>query len=345
MEFRRNTDKYGIEEKDVNAFLKANQDVLAMPGTDSLRFYYEGKPITRIEEGIWYKFPDSYNKYIKKQLSNDTRFWDYGNNKKEFYMNPQIVGIIKNGMHEGLKIDRERKSGQVIALKHQTYDADKYSICDMEATIPKGDLKGTTRGEGKHAEIDFIAICPKKKSILLIEYKCQQSAVTAGMRKSLQEWNVKMDKNRKEKGEQKNIVAHFKDYLAVLESCRNDAFVKELIGAYNFLAQLKRKPEIIMDDPCEIQKYVQNMKLLFLFTNKPKEGILGSKNLTKNTYENTKRYLKQCIDMYKKELECRKSDMEYLSNAQSALCLAAVSPESVSLDEGFCSIDELAYPE
>lgn len=347
MEFRRNISVYDDDSDVVAAFLKLNEDILAMPGTDALRLYYEGKPISSIEGGVWHKFRDSYDKYIRKQLDEDSLFWSADENKKEYYFDPEIIAGIKRGISEGLSIDKERKSEQVIALNHQTFESDKYSVCDMETAIPKGDLKGTTRGEGKQAEIDLVAICPEKKSILLIEYKCQQSAVTAGVRESLKKWNVSLvDKNGKKKGEQKNIVAHFKDYLAILEACRNESFVQELIKSYNYLARLREGTEIEVEKGSpELQEYVKNMQILFLFTNEPMKGVPGTRNLTKNLYVNTRGYLKACIELYRKELLDRNKKEEYVNNAVNALCLATVNPENVSLNKGFKNIDGLEFPQ
>ena len=347
MEFKRNTDNYINQMDDVRKFLKNNPDIVAVPGTDSLRLYFEGKQLLFVKDGKWKKYSKGYDDYIKKYVKDDNLFWKKGKEKKECFLDPETLKGIKAGFCEGLAIDKERKSEQLIAMKYQSYKPDRYSVCDMEATIPKGDLKGTTRGEGKQAEIDLIAICPEKKSILLIEYKCQQPAITSGVRESLDKWNVDVKiKDGKTIGEKKNIVAHFKDYLAILEGCKNERFVKELIKSYNYMAQLKKQPLInITDGSDELKEYVQNMRILFLFTNKPMEGVEGKNNLTENLYKNARDYLIKCKEMYRTELTGKKKKAEYIDNAEYTRCLAAVSPEKVNLnDKLFTTIETLKYP-
>ena len=347
MEFKRNTDNYINQMDDVRKFLKNNPDIVAVPGTDSLRLYFEGKQLLFVKDGKWKKYSNKYDKYIKGYLKDDNLFWQKNMDKKDCYTDPETLKGIKAGYSKGLSIDMERKSEQLIAKRYQSFNPDEYSVCEMETTIPKGDLRGTTRGEGKQAEVDLIAICPDKKSILLIEYKCQQGTTTRGIGKSLEKWNIEVQKkNGKNIGEDKNVVAHFKDYLAILEACKNKQFVKELIKSYNYMAQLKKQPLInITDGSDELKEYVQNMRILFLFTNKPMEGVEGKNNLTENLYKNARDYLIKCKEMYRTELTGKKKKAEYIDNAENTRCLAAVSPEKVNLnDKLFTTIETLKYP-
>ncbi|MCR4896423.1 MAG: hypothetical protein K5891_06565 [Lachnospiraceae bacterium] len=287
-----------------------------------------------------------------EQITEEHDLWKPRTDKKVFYFQPQTLKGIKAGIREGLKRDKERKSEQVIALRHQTFLPGDYSICDMEAAIPKGDLKGTTRGEGKQAEIDLIAICPEKKSILLIEYKCQDKAVTGGLEDSLKGWNVR-PKNSKgeETAEKKNVAAHFKDYLAALEACGNQDFVRVLIREYNYLAALRNGEPIKAADGSEelpseeLQEYARNIRILFLFTNSPKVGVRWSDNLTENSYRLARKSLIGCRDMYRKELKKCGLDESFLANAEKAICLAAEGPENVILrEELFTSVEDLKFP-
>ena len=80
--------------------------------------------------------------------------------------------------------------------------------------------------------------------------------------------NLEREESKFKEDVNKNLAEHFKDYLAVMESCKNESFVREIINAYNYLAILNKKSSNVIA-VTDIEDYVRNMQILFLFTDKP----------------------------------------------------------------------------
>lgn len=344
MAFKRSIKNYGLEVKvsdNVKKFLEANKDIVAIPGTECLEFYYDGKPIGSVKNGQWEKFSSSYNDAVReKGLPED--FFKKQDDYKNYYLKPSMVKIIKKGFNEKFKNQKERKAQQLIVINHQSFEPDKFSICGMETTIPEKDLEKTTRG-GKQVEIDMVAICPAKQEILLIEYKCTRAATTRDMTRSLETWNVK-DIN-------KNIAEHFKDYLAIMEACKNEQFVCEIVNAYNCLASLRGKETKIKLKEEDVRKYVKNMKIVFLFTDR-KDDKSTKVELTTKLYKNVIGYITKLETNYKTRLEevykdkCDEKIKDYIDNFDNTLYYIASKPKEVNLNDEndkrkFVKLDEL----
>lgn len=333
MEFKRSTENYGLTDdvkKDVKDFLDANEKIVAIPGTECLWFYYDGKPIGSVKKGQWKKFSSSYNDAVReKGLTED--FFKKQYDRRDYYLNPSLVKIIKDAFVDKFKNQIERKSQQVIVLNHQSFEPDKFSICGMETTIPEKDLERTTRGNGKQVEIDMVAIRPAKQEILLIEYKCTKAATTGDIKNSLETWNK--DKVNK------NIAEHFKDYLAIMEACKtckNKQFVCEIINAYNCLASLRDKETSIKLEDAD--KYVDNMKIVFLFTDR-KDDESTKEELTTKLYKNVIEYITKLETNYKTRLEevykdkCDEKIKDYIDNFDNTLYYIASKPKEVNLND------------
>ena len=121
-----------------------------------------------------------------------------------------IISSFNNKMPK----DKERKSSQIIALNNMSFDDDKYSVCGWECTIPSGDVKiKNSKGNNKKPEIDLVAVCPDKKEILLIEYKCNGKSMLKG---------------------NQNIKQHYNDYTKIIKKPEFAEHLKvELLKAYN----------------------------------------------------------------------------------------------------------------
>lgn len=336
MAFERNIKSYGLGVKvsdNVKEFLKANEDIVAIPGKECLEFYYDGKPIGSVKNGQWKKFSSSYNDAVReKGLPED--FFKKQDDYKNYYLKPSIVKNIKKGFDKKFKNQKERKAQQLIIINHQSFEPDKFSICGMETTIPKKDLEKTTRGE-KQVEIDMVAICPAKQEILLIEYKCTKAATTRDITKSLETWDVK-DENKKVIN--KNIAEHFKDYLAIMEACKNRQFVCEIINAYNCLASLRGKEtKIKLEDKEDVDNYINKMKIVFLFTDR-KDDKSTKVELTKGLYKNVIEYITKLEINYKYRLEEIYKDeydkiKSFIDNFDNTLYYIASKPKEVNLND------------
>lgn len=339
MTFERNIKNYGLDfevkvSDIIKIFLNANTDIAAIPGTECLWFYYDGKPIGSVKNGQWKKFSSSYNDAVReKGLTED--FFKKQHDRRDYYLNPSLVEIIKDAFDDKFKNQKERKSQQVIVLNHQSFEPDKFSICGMETTIPEKDLERTTRRNGKQVEIDMVAICPAKQEILLIEYKCTKAATTGDITKSLETWDVK-DENKKDVN--KNIAEHFKDYLAIMEACKNEQFVCQIINAYNCLASLRGKEtKIILEDKEDVDNYINKMKIVFLFTDR-KDDKSTKVELTKGLYKNVIEYITKLEINYKYRLEGIYKDeydkiKGFIDNFDNTLYYIASKPKEVNLND------------
>ncbi len=337
MEFKRNIESYGLTDevkKTVIVFLEGNEDIVAIPGKECLWLYYDGKPFANIKAGKWNKFSKSYNEDVKKillrnnNIITDLEINDFFKNedidKKEFYLKKELLDVFKKVFKTKFKDQIERIRQQEIVWRHQSFDSDKFSICGMETTIPEKDLERTTR-VGKQVEIDMVAICPAKHEILLIEYKCTQAATTRDITKSLKTWNVKDKVN-------KNLAEHFKDYLAIMEACKNEYFVSEIIKAYNCLASLYGKDTRIKLEDTE--KYVKNMKIVFLFTDR-KDDKSTKDELTPRLYANVKKYITDFEKNYINRLKEVYNDNcdEKVKNINNTLYYRVKCPKEVDLND------------
>lgn len=350
--FYRNTAKYLECVDDIRSLLQENDDILVIPGAEVLHIYYDGKPIGTAKNSSWGKYPYDYNKYFTNsgcmELKNLHDEVVKSKNKKSIYLDKNKLSLIKKGIDKGLARDKERKSQQIIALasEHQTFDENKYSICGMETTIPKEMLVGTNRRGGKQVEIDLVALCPQKREILLIEYKCTRGTTVDGITDSERIWNF----DTVAKKEQKNIISHCKDYLAVLEMERLEEFVIGILHAFNFMAQLNGKEMLDIGNQDLVNEYVDNLRILFLLTNEPKKDCVCEKKLVAGTYETVKRFMRSILATYRNSvissltLEDIKQQ-KFSRNSERIMFYAEKKPELVNLNNDFVTLEQLKYPQ
>ncbi len=166
--------------------------LLPISQTDHLEIYSDGYPIVNLNNKEYDVFDKSFDKYLEEMLASDRiKALRQATDKRSFIMEDDILEALIHASKRCDPNNAERRSEQFIALKHQSYSEDKFTICGIETTISADDLKGTTRGEGKQIEIDMVAIRPSDKKIYIIEYKCGQGTLGRGMNASLNEWNFK----------------------------------------------------------------------------------------------------------------------------------------------------------
>ena len=148
-----------------------------------------------------------------------------------------IISSFNNKMPK----DKERKSSQIIALNNMSFDDDKYSVCGWECTIPSDDVKiKNSKGNNKKPEIDLVAVCPDKKEILLIEYKCNGKSMLKG---------------------NQNIKQHYNDYTKIIKKPEFAEHLKgELLKAYNVAKRIYTDKPVTIYDPAEF-----TIKIGFLF--------------------------------------------------------------------------------
>lgn len=349
--FVRNITKYNDKStfSKVRKILERGKGKLVpIAGQDCIYIYCDGVPIVEVNNKESNIFSEDYDKYYKllekKYMLDDICVIRKTKNKNDYIMDENYIHAFMQCAECSMPNDAERRSEQYIVKQHQSYVFDEYTICGMETTISGSDLIGTTR-KGKQAEIDMVALCPAKKKIWLIEYKCGQGTLGNGVNNSLKNWNF--DK------ESKNIVAHCKDFLAIMEVHKKIGFVKEIIKSFNLMSKIYGTDvEISMDDNT-IAEYENNLGILFLLTNGPKEGAENKqKPLTKNSYKNLVsgegyRYMPKCYKQYK-DIVCRDFPdrcEEFVKNVDNIRYYAAVSPERVNLNDGrIVTLEELEFP-
>jgi len=153
-EFVRKMDYMDSTIKTVRDIISGG-DFLAVPNKDSIIVYCNGVVFGNIEN-------DEF-KFSGNVADEHRNFSEFAKNRKN------IIGSYKSKMSK----EKERKSSQIIALNNMSFDDDRYSVCGWECTINSTDI---ALG-GKAPEIDMVAVCPKKKEIILIEYKCKGSSM------------------------------------------------------------------------------------------------------------------------------------------------------------------------
>ena len=164
MAFERNIKSYGLGVKvsdNVKEFLKANEDIVAIPGKECLEFYYDGKPIGSVKNGQWKKFSSSYNDavrekglpedFFKKQdefdIASESREFGYylllkdpkfkcviksltNAPKNEIDIYTQKFNIASDLLNNGMYIKEDIKNGK--SLEIYEYMNKKFSIIYLE---------------------------------------------------------------------------------------------------------------------------------------------------------------------------------------------------------------------
>ena len=303
------------EISDVKEFLALyGNEILPIPSVDGIICYYQGKPVVKITDTNWYFFSSDYNKYLDEKVVCKKARCKSKKARKSFYMDnkSEILSAIK----EGLKNDKERFSQQDIILRALNYQQDGFVFCGMETAIPSDELRSLCGDEIKKPEIDIVAIDPKQKKIILIEYKCQKSTLLDNAH---------------------NIEYHAKDYSLVkrwiTEKDENLHFISGMLNAYKALCRIYGRSYTEAD----LQAEGYSVEIVFLLTNHPSEGKLPAKReqlLSEGAYISAKRKL------------CKPEIMEITENSYY---LAYNKPEDILhfpsdiLSEKYKGVDKLCW--
>lgn len=278
------------------------ENVFPVPNENSIICYYQGKPFVQINDTSWTPFSNSYVKHFKSQKTGES-IRDKSNKDKLESNYTTHKDEILYAIGKGLSRDKERCSEQYIA-QHAMCDFknDGYVICGMETCIPN--ISG---------EIDMVAINPKKKKILLIEYKCQYGALITS---------------------KANIKKHYEDYNNILELIKNEDksnnFITGILNAYEVMCKLYNAPccrnKLKADD--------FSVEIVFLITNCPYHEKNNRKgNLGKSSYKRAQELLKD------------------VPGANNAYYITFDKPEDIDkipddiISDRYKGIDKLIFPE
>lgn len=245
--------------------------LMIVPNEKSVKVYYMGK--TFLEEVADKKcklFPKEsysavkktmnygYNQYfvsdaekavLKKLREKEITDSRYATKEQETAIHTCILehmDTILNCIKRGMASQIEREFQNIIALNHVNYQMDSYSVCGFECAV-----SGTVFEEDAKPEIDLIAFHPAENKLLLIEYKCTQSALIEGPQ---------------------HIGKHCKDYVEIcFESAKEREdfpFLEKLLACYNLMSKIycddesyKEKTYISID-----VKSNPDMGIVFLIT-------------------------------------------------------------------------------
>lgn len=297
-------DKESLSDKDApTSFEKM---LLPIPNQDGIICYYEGKPIVQIGEAGWNVFGKGYNQYFETETVKEIR------KEKNFEIYTKYSKEIRQAIGKGLPNDKERCSEQYIANRALCdFKKDGYVICGMETSIPKHLIDGKTK-----PEIDMVAIHPEQRKILLIEYKCQYSALVTS---------------------KKNIVKHCEDYAKVLTWIKQDkehTFIREMLNAYEVMCRIYGKDcrrEALKEEEFSVE-------IVFLVTNQPcKAKDNGKGNITARGYASARTILEETDEKIRKVAE-----ESYYITYESPEQIAEIPNDIVS--ERYKGIDKLIYP-
>ncbi len=220
--FRKDDYKENVITR-IKSIIDKHDDILFVPNEKCVKGYYKGLV-------LFEKITDKCENLVKRSPH---KKWDEGP--------AEILDVIGKGMPR----DKERKTQQIIALNNMPFSDGSYSVCGFETVISTNDIK--IEGKGGGPEIDLVAIRPdkdpKKRSILLIEYKCLGSSMIKG---------------------NQDIVHHYNDYKQILEWDGIDVFKQQMIKSYKLLCEFYDvKPNEKYLDPKDYK-----VQIAFLFVDK-----------------------------------------------------------------------------
>ena len=224
---------------DVQTLLRASRDlkkpIMAIPHENSIICYRGCMPFATIYEDRWIRFSDSY----KKRFPEGYSFQEINKDYKSFLLNPEDtwrhLSDVLDAVWKGMPTDVEKHTQHIIACNHQSFDDNTYSVCGVETCIPSDFMSN-----GHKPEIDFVAFCPKRKEMLLIEYKCKYSSLYPSKGAGIRE--------------------HWIDYTRILRNAEKIRIIPEMLNAYNLLCEIENKT------PCMVDPAGITLRVAFLLT-------------------------------------------------------------------------------
>lgn len=246
----------------LQASLELGKPILAIPNESSIICYRGCMPFVTIYEDRWVRFSDSYKKRFPKGYSFEKIYKDY----RSFLLNPEDawknLSIVLDAVWQGMPTDVEKHTQHIIACNHQSFDDCAFSVCGVETCIPSEFMLN-----GHKPEIDFVAFCPNRREMLLIEYKCKYSSLYPSKGSGIRE--------------------HWIDYTEITRNADRIGLVSEMMNAYNLLRKIKGK------NPCLIEPDDISLRAAFLLTgNHYKEDNRKGNITTRSNISAVKQVLK-----------------------------------------------------
>ncbi len=268
---KRSYDEKAID--DIQRLVKASREleksILTIPHEESIICYYGCMPFVTISESSWDRFSEAYKKYFPEGYSFEKINSDY----RAFLLNDENnwknLSDVLDAVWKGMPRDVEKHTQHLIACNHQTFEGNKYSVCGVETCIPSAFMSN-----GHKPEVDFVAFCPDKKEMLLIEYKCKYGSLYPSKGSGIRE--------------------HWIDYTQIKRKAekpkKSDLFlVREMLNAYNLLREINGKK------PSGVNPEDVKLKVAFLLTGNNYKYEVGCKgNITKKANDSA---IKKVLDM------------------------------------------------
>ncbi len=233
---------------DVQALVQASRSlekpILAIPNEDSIICYRGCMPFATIygDHKKWKKFSDAYKKRFPKGYSFNAINKEY----REFLLNSENnwknLSDVLDAVWKGMPNDAEKHTQHIIACNNQSFDDAAYSVCGVETCIPSEFMFNNHK-----PEIDFVAFCPDRREMLLIEYKCTYDSLY----------------------QKHGIREHWIDYIWIARNAEQINLVPQMLNAYNLLRKIEKK------SPCTIAANDIAIRVAFLLTG---DNYKGNKN-------------------------------------------------------------------